>query len=444
VAAAVGVPQFYNHYVRNNTRLLHIHGRKADESAFAVQELGTARSDYPRYHVFMLDGVLIDGTNRQYFDEGTSAWINLPNPWNGATFAVGEQINYAHRLLDKIFIVTDKGIYYDGTKILTYAGPTYRSSNGASLFYNGRLFTNWDDGVLRTYSWTPGGAVGSPISSFSLIATHFLRAFAVVSGVVHAVSGYGRLLQYDWAGNSWSFVTQAESVNEFYSAMIVNGSLRLGDYPNGDQWVLSGGAIERLTNYPPEEVGAEPNVREIQAMTMYGGDQVMPLFPWGYVHRQHMATGAWSYQRLYTAPAVNVSEGPYVNEFGNGDWRQRIPCAGLYKDGAFFVGSNTSGNLQATNYGSVPNLSEYGKVWLLKRPHAFSTELDWKAGQTTFKLEISAAGILLWQDAVEIGSIAGFAPSDFEGADPITLELGDGLYGPFGGTVVGSVVEQEF
>lgn len=445
VAAAVGVPQFFNHYVRNNTRLLHAHARKADESAFTVTELGTPRTDNPRYHVFVLDGVLIDGTNRQYYDDATNAWVNLPNPWSGATLATGEQINYANRVAGQVFIVTDKGVYYNGAKIVNYSGPTYKPSNGTVMFYDGLLFASWDDGVLRTYAWTPGGSVGSPINSFNLIATHFLRAMAVVGGVVYAVSGYGRLLRYDRVSNSWSYVEQAESVLEFYSAMVVQGTLRLGDYPNGDQWVVnSSNALERLPNYPPEEAGAGPNAREIQAMTMYGGDQVLPLFPWGYVHRQHMATGNWFNQRLYTAPTVNTSEGPYVNEFGNGDWRQRIPCAGLYKDGTFMVGSNTPGNLQAANGGSVPNRPEYGKVWLLKRPNAFSRELDWKSGQTTFSLEVSAAALILRQDGVELGRSAGIAPSEFEGSDAIVLQVGDGIYGPFGGTIVGSLIQQEF
>lgn len=445
VAGALGAPQFFNHYVRNNTRMLHVHGRKADESAFTVEELGTPRSDNPRYHVFVFDGVLIDGTNREFFNEGSSAWQALSNPWNGATFSAGEQINYAVRVEGQVFISTDKGVFYNGTRIVSYAGPTYKSSNGSILYYDGLLFTNWDDGVLRTYAWTPGAAVGAPINSFDLISGHFLRAFGVVGGLVYAVSGYGRLLRYDRLGNSWSYVTQAESVNEFYSAMVVNGTLRLGDYPNGNQWLLNGSSLERLASTPPVESGAGSSSREIQAMTMYGGDQVLPLFPWGYVHRQHMANGDWFNQRLYSAPAVNTSDGPYVNEFGNGDWRQRIPSAGLYGDGAFFAGSNTPGDLMATNHASVPNKAEYGKVWLLRRPHAFSAELDWKAGETVFTYEISAVGGLrLLQDGVLLGSVSGFAPSQFEGSDPITLQLGDGIYGPFGGTIVGHQLTIEY
>lgn len=441
--AALGVPQFFNHYVRNNTRMLHAHARKTD-TAFTVTELGTPRTDNPRYHVFVLDGVLIDGTNRQYYDDATNTWLNLPNPWFGNTLAAGEQVNYANRVNGQVFIVTDKGVHFNGAKIINYAGPTYKPSNGTVLFYDGLLFASWDDGVIRTYAWTPGAAVGAPINSFNLIATHFLRAMAVVGGVVYAVSGYGRLIRYDRVSNAWSYVTQSESVLEFYCAMVVNGTLRLGDYPNGDQWILNSGTLERFPNYPPEEAGAGPNVREIQAMTMYGGDQVLPLFPWGYVHKLSASTGAWSYQRLYTAPAVNTSEGPYVNEFGNGDWRQRIPCAGLYKDGAFMVGSNTPGNLQAANFGSVSNLPEYGRVWLLKRPHAFSRELDWKSGTTVFKLEISSAGLVLSQDDVVLGTGAGISPSEFEGTDPITIQVGEGIYGPFGGNIIGSLIQQEF
>src|SRR5690606_432250 len=81
VAAAVGVPQFYNHNVRNNPRLLHAHGQTGAQGAFTVTELGSPRTDNPRYHCFVLDGVLIDGTNRQHFDEGTNAWLSLPNLW---------------------------------------------------------------------------------------------------------------------------------------------------------------------------------------------------------------------------------------------------------------------------------------------------------------------------------------------------------------------------
>lgn len=445
IVAAVGVPQFFSHYVRNNTRMLHFHGRTADESAFTVQELGTPRTDNPRYHCFTFDGVLIDGTNRQFYDEGTQEWANLPNPWNGATFATGEQINYASRIEGKVFVVTDKGVYYDGTKILNYPGPTYKSSNGSVLYYDGLLFANRDDGTLRTYAWTPGSSVGSPINSFTLLSGHFLRAFGILNGTVYAVSGYGRFLRYDRVANAWSYVTQSESVNEFYCLYGLFDELRLGDYPNGHVWRHTGsGELVRLPNYPSPEPGAGPNVREIQSAVLYGGDEVLPLFPWGVVHRRDLATGDWYNQRLYTAPSIDTSNGPYVDSLGTMDWRQRIPSCGLYKDGAFFTGSNTPGDLTAAQHASVPNRAEYGKVWLLRRPHAASAEFDWKQGNTTFTLEISSAGIVLEQDSVVLGSVAGFAPSDFEGSDPITIQAGSGLYGPLEATLIGYNVDQQF
>ncbi|WP_142589876.1 hypothetical protein [Pseudorhizobium halotolerans] len=444
VISALGVPQFYNHYVRNNPRMLHSFAKKGDQSDFVVTELGTARNDNPRYHVFVLDGVLIDGTNRQYYDEGSNTWVNLPTPWNGTTFAAGEQINYAHWIGSGLFVSTDKGIYYDGVKIVGYSGPTYKPSNGSALFHNGLLFTSWDDGYIRVYSWTPGGAVGSPISSFALMPSHFLRAFGILNGAVYAISGYGRAIKYDAVANSWAYVSQPESVNEFYCLMQWFDELRLGDYPNGDQWHLTASSVTRIPDFPPEEAGAGPNVREIQAMTMYGGDMVLPLFPWGVVHRHDTINNAWHYQRLYTAPPIDMSNGPYIDTFGgNTDWRQRLPCAGIWKDGAFTVGSNTPGNLQAPDYESVPNRDEYGKVWKLVRPHAVSGELSWKTVPTTFTMEISAAGIVTKQDGVTISTVAGFTPSQLEGTDPLTVEFGNGIYGQFPGSIVSTSIQQE-
>lgn len=445
VIGALGVPQFYNHYVRNNPRMLHSFAKKkGDQSDFVVTELGAVRSDNPRYRVFVLDSVLIDGTNRQYYDESSNTWVNLPTTWNGTTFAAGEQINYAHRIGNGVFISTDRGAYYAGQKILSHSGTTYKSSNGSLLYHDGLLFASWDDGFIRTYAWTPGQAVGAPVNTFALIPTHFLRAFGLLNGNVYAVSGYGRVLRYHRAANNWSYVTQTENVSEFYCLMKWFNELRLGDYPNGDQWRVLPEIASREPNFPPEEAGAGIKSREIQAMTLYGGDMVVTLFPWGVVHRRDSVNGVWRIQRLYTAPTIDDSDGPYVNALGgNSDWRQRLPCAGIWKDGAFVSASNTPGDLLAPNYSSIPNRSEYGKVWKLKRPHAVSGELDWKAGQTTFSMEISAAGIVTKQDGVTISTVAGFGPPQLEGSDPLTVNFGSGIYGQFSGTIISTNIVQE-
>ena len=445
IVAAVGVPQFYNHYVRNNTRMLHVHGRTANEDAFTVQELGEPRNDYPRYHVFAFDGELIDGTNREVYDADEDEWVPLPNPWHGATFDSGEQINYAQRIDGEVYLSTDKGLFYDGVRIVSHPGSTYRSSNGASLVYDGLLFANWDDGTLRVYEWTPGGAVGSPINSFSLISGHFIRAFGILDGTVYAVSGYGRFIRYDRGLNTWSYVTQPESVAEFYCLMGMFNKLRLGDYPNGHMWdYASGGSLSRLSSYPPVESGASSLNREVQAAALYGGDEICHTWPWGVVHRRDMATGTWYDQRLYTAPSVSTAEAPYIGSFGHNKWGQRLPCAALFRDGVVISAAPKDGNLLDTDYASVPNRSEYGKVWMLRRPHAFSCELDWKSGNTVITLEISAEGIVLRQDDVELGRVDGFAPSDFEGDDAITVEFGDGLYGPLDADLIGHTIDQQF
>lgn len=446
VVAALGVPQFYNHYVRSNPRMLHAHGRRSEQADFSVQALGSSHGSNPRYHVFVLDDVLIDGTNREYFDEVTEEWVALPNPWNGATFAAGEQINFAHRIGSAVFISTDKGLFYDGVRIITSGAGSYKTSSGAALYHDGLLFTNWDTNVISVYSWTPGGAVGSAIGTYSMISGHFVRAFGVLAGTVYAMSSRGTFLRYNTGANTWMVIGLPENIEEFYCLMQVFDEIRIGDYPNGDQWRFSPpSTLTHLVGSPPEEAGAGSQLREIQAMTFYGGELVCPLFPWGVVHRQHMSTGNWYYQRLYTAPAIDTSDGPYVAAFSNGDWRQRIPCAGLWRESVILAGANKAGDLTVANAGSVTNLEEYGTVWKLTRPHAVSAELDWAAGETTFSLEISAAGgIVMKQDGVTLASVAGFAPSQFEGDDAISVDFGNGLYGAFTGEIVGSSTSQEF
>jgi hypothetical protein len=443
IVGALGVPQFYNHYVRNNPRLLHGHGRRAEQGVFAVETLGTPRNDNPRYHVFVLDGVLIDGTNREFFDEGTGEWVPLSNPWVGTTFAAGEQINFAHWIDAGLYVSTDKGIYYDGTKILNYSGPSYKSSNGTTIYHDGLLYASWDDGVVRVYDWSPGEAVGAPINSYTLISGHFLRAFGILNNTVYAMTSRGTFARYNRVGNNWTQIGAPENTDEFYCLMQYFNEIRIGDYPGGDQWRFQQpSTLQNLAPYPPDEVGVGTFGREIQAMTMYGGDMVVPLFPWGVVHRRHISTGNWYYQRLYGAPAFDTSQGPYTVAFGHGDWRQRIPCAALWQDSCILVGSNTPGNLLAPNYASVPNSAEYGTVWKLTRPHAVSAELTWKSVPTTFALEISAAeGVVIKQDGVTLGSVAGFAPSQFEGSDAISVEFGSGIYGMFSGSVISTSIE---
>lgn len=447
IVAAVGVPQFFNHYTRSNPRMLHAHVRAASKAStgFTVRELGTPRTDTTRTSSFVLDGTLVDGINRQYFDEVSGDWIALPSPWHGATFLAGEKIGYASRVAGKVLISTDRGVFYDGVRIISRDGTAYHAGSGSVLYYDGRLFTNWDDGVLRTYAWTPGGAVGAPINSFNLISGHFLRAFGILGGRVYAVSGYGRVLHYDRAANNWAYVAQPESVNEFYSLMSVFNELRVGDYPNGDQWRLSSpSSLSRMSNWPPEEAGASSTYREVQSMCLYGGDEIAPTWPWGVVHRGRIETGTWSNHRLYSQPPVSGIEAPYLDVYGNNYWGQRLSCVGLYRAGVFLTASNKNANLLDPGQDTVPNKADYGKVWLLTRPHAFSAELDWKPGETTFSLEISAAGVILKQDGVTLGSVAGVAPSDFEGSDPITVDVGSGLYGSLEATLIGSHIDQQF
>lgn len=443
IVGSIGVPQFYNHYVRNNPRLAHAHIRTADQSEFVATEIGTPLNDKPRYHVFVLDGELIDGTNRQVFNETSGAWDDLPDPWHGVTFSSGEQINYAHRLAGGVFISTDAGVYFGGSKIIAHSGQSYASSLGTVLYRDGYIFAEWSDGVLKTYEWNPGGGAPVLVDSHALPASNFLRAFGCAGEHVYAIIGYGKVLRFN--GTSWVFVTQTETVNEFYCCMNVFDDLIIGDYQNGNQWKLTApDSLSRLTGVPPVESGASTSGREIQSMTMFGGDEIATLFPWGSVYRRHIASDTWYHQRVYSAPAIDGSGGPYTTTLGHGDWRQRLPTTGLWKNGIFVGASNTPGNLLAQDYALVSNRLEYGKVWHLVRPNAFSSEIGWKAGQTVFRLEISESALVLKQDGVTLGSTTGAKISDLEGSAPITIETGSGLYGPFAGTIVGVNVSESF
>lgn len=280
IPMALGSSQSFNHYNRSNPRVLHGYARRSEDEAFVVTQLGTATKI--RYRVFTIDNVLIDGKNREYFDTITGEWAPLPNPWYGATFLAGEQINYAHWLGAAVFISTDQGIFYNGVRIVSSPTPSYGSGAGCHLFYNGKLFTHWPGQPVKVYNWQPGDPpVGSPATTFDPGAAHFLRAYGMDEVAVYFISAIGGVFRFDMATSAVTTISPSTPMEFYCLQSFMDNQFRLGHYPSGDQWLfVPGQSFEQLPNYPPEEAGASTSAaRETQALLLYGGDVICPTWP---------------------------------------------------------------------------------------------------------------------------------------------------------------------
>jgi hypothetical protein len=446
----LGVPQVMNHFTRANPRMLSGFARSGAPLAHRATVLGSATK--VRYRTAVFDGDLIDLSNLERFDEGSREWLPLPEGWAGISFRPGEHLYSIQRIGAAVFAVSTERVICDGATIYEMNAPAW----GACAF--------WHDGFLhvccpgygeiRSFAWSPGsGPVGVPALT-CLLGPHYGRAFGVLGGKVLMATHAGGLHRFDglsWSDVQWSFP------GEFYALAQVGETLRLGDYGSGDQWLYDPAAasvLQKLQDNPPAEPGAQKGSgREIQSFALHGGALYHGVYPWGAVHWRDLLNWSWGHQRLFSGPPINAALGAFTGELmaqgvdanifpGISRWCQRITALTAWRGGVVASCTNMPGDLIVPTQAQEAMLGnlhgEYGRTILLEGPAAAAGEITWTNAPTELALQVDASRVLLLQDGVPIAEGPGLVLAELAAGD-LTLEVGRGQFGQFGGEAIRGV-----
>jgi hypothetical protein len=446
----LGFPQVMNHFTRANPRMLAGFARSDAPLTHTATVLGSATK--VRYRTAVFDGDLTDLSNLERFDEASGEWLPLPADWAGLSLRPGEHLYSIQRIGPAVLAVSTERVICDGATIYEMNTLPW----GACAF--------WHDGWLhvccpfygeiRSFVWSPGsGPVGVPALTYAL-GPHYGRAFGVLGGKVLMATHAGGLHRFDgvaWDAVQWSFP------GEFYALAQVGETLRLGDYGTGDQWLYDPAlapVLQKLGGNPPAEPGAQKaSGREIQSFALHGGALYHGVYPWGAVHWRDLLNWTWGHQRLVSGPPIDAALGAFTADLtaqgvdpgvfpGISRWCQRITALTAWRGGIVASCTNMPGDLILPTSAQTAMLGglhgEYGRTMLLEGPCAAAGEIAWADAPTELAIEIEAGRLTLRQDGAPIAEVPGLAPADLAAGD-LTLEVGRGQFGSFGGQAIRGV-----
>lgn len=446
VLAGAGFLNSYNTQDRSDRRMLHVYVRTAKPTPFRLVPLPRPTGEAGTY-LYGYSGGLFS-YSRSSFDRVLRRWNSEQQMWNIersvpplAIEVQGRPMN-AHR----------EQILYDGKPILEC--PEAEGKLG-EWYYNGGVLVvrafQADSPTTRNqlvaFRWKPGTShllwkdgKSIPLSH----PTEFIYCYGQLGrGANHqifAASNRGTVLLF--RDGSWESVRESDGRSfQVYCGLNYRDRLLVGQYPTGQLLELSQGKLELLPDSPPVMPGVSRNAREAQSITIFGGDMIVGVWPWGEVWRRNENGGEWEFQgRVFTHPTpTDQTTHPYEKETMALDpvlnrWGQRVTSLVPMGDSLYISTSAKGHNPFEEKFEFLAGGKhlEYGMVYRCQRSGCLSLPISWTNRRTRVEVQFSKNRIRVLQDGQEIGS------SMWDIGDPAKLEdwsllAGQGVYGPFDG-----------
>jgi hypothetical protein len=455
VICGAGFNSTHQTRVTMNNRVLEFFCRSEDDN-IKVVDLGNPDINSSRPRLYQYDDQLIDLASNRVYISGVK-WQDY-----------SQESDYQQIL--NIQIIHNDPLFFlrIGDRIdATYRGVTLASIKGdpkATLFYNNRIFIaardyESGDNYVYYFDWNPYDVKYStnPMIEQIILPENYRDVYAM----------YGYQDRVLIAGSSSSIIelrdreikiTQPDALlkkyvydikkSEAYSFINYFGKLLIGHFPTGFLLEYSPEGLKTLRNYPPLAEGqwhdGDVYYREAQALSIYGGELYVGMYPWGQVWRLNRDANQWDYIRLFDSPPFTSVKYPYFRECYIWDWAQRIDYLTPF-NGSLIAGMGSMGQnpQEAEGYPCLDWLHrlEYGKVKQLTLPNSTMAQIKWTDGPTEFEFILSEDGQFIIQDGVLIAHNSG----KFELDQDITIlqvTYGTGAYGNLNGKILSKSIDQ--
>lgn len=318
-----------------------------------------------------------------------------------------------------------------------------------------RPYVSDETGFSRLYAcpWTPSdGPIDLSRAKVKLLSVVGATTFAwgQRDGHVLTCSNLGGVHVFD--GAEWRTLREEQLGVSYqvYTMVRLYDKLLLGQYPTGMLFEYDGESLTLREGWPPRLPGASPGAREAQTATIWGGELLVGVWPWGELWRHNPDCGQWfSMGRMFSSPQVHETPAhPWENECREAGliinaWGQRVASLIPYGD-SLLVSTSSKGPMkveQRPAFISDEALAEYGAVTRLHTAGCVSAPVRWAGEAIELEFLITEQEMVIRQGGVTLASTALDAElaallQATGGIGEVTW--GNGVYGPFGsGTVSG-------
>jgi hypothetical protein len=449
LTVGAGFPNAYNTRLRADRHSLQFYVR--DNEKPSVYQVTTL----PRPND--LCGTYLHSRDDRLFStyDGLRQWNETSGSWQSVSEVGGtaETMRIANGLLQ----FGDSSVRYEERTILSAPDRgTYQLffyANGYLCFYHVnrgeqgyRPYTNDADGFSRLIAcpWTPEEKEVDLSRAITLnlpVVGETTFAWGVWHKQIVTGSNIGGF--YVFADDEWSTLLQPDIQTSFqlYSSVAFHDRLLMGQYPTGRLFAYDGEKLSEQANWPPTLDGVSKQAREAQTTSVYGGELIVGVWPWGELWRMNPSQQKWTFARRmfdHPAPTPEVIH-PYDVENQHNPvtnlWGQRITSL-IPSRGDLFVSTSAKAPVpwDAVNnpFLAPDRWQSYGQVYRLSAPGHLSVPTTWTEGATTFELTLSSSEMTIDQDGVRIGwqPLSGFDSQQWSQRAFSKITWGQGIYGP--------------
>lgn len=411
-----GFQNAYNTRYRADRHAVQFFTRPASgRRELTVEELPRPTDNLTGSYLFGRDGTVYSTYGGlKSWDPKTESWTPADSP--GGT---GESMRLGNGTLG----FGDSRVTWNGFTILEPPSEgTYQLfyyANGHLCFYHVnrkgrpyRLYKDDEDGFSRLHAcaWTPDQQRIDLASAVTLrlpVVGETTFAWGQLRGQIVTGSNIGGF--YIFENGVWKMLLEPKlGVSyQLYSTLTFHDRLLMGQYPTGRVFSYDGKAIADQEGWPPVLDGVSDRAREAQTTTIYGGDLIVGVWPWGEVWRYNKDGDAWSFmRRMFDHPKL-ASDIVHPYDVENHDnsprnlWGQRVTS--LVPNGPHLFISTSAKAPYEWAPDRYPFLApdrwkSYGKVYRLTIPGHLSASTRWTDGPTTLEFTIDDRQIAIRQD----------------------------------------------
>lgn len=458
VVAGAGFTGLYNTMFRNDRFVVQFFARPLrDEGKFTLERLPRPSPDAGLYlHDF--DGRI--HTFPYAYERIVRSWDATARQWKEEPSPAGRKRTWGHmnlRLGSGLLETWPNQATWNGKAILSppdlgQYNNFYYALGHLIFFHTHRTEEPGAFTKVVACPWTPGdGPIDMSKAKVMQVTfpgeTPF--AYGQFEGEVLTCSNRGGV--YAFNGTAWRVVKNVMRSGSFqvYSMLSYYDKLLLSQYPTGEIFEYDGRTLRHLKGWPPKLEGVATSSRECQTLSLYRGDLIAGVWPWGEVWRYDVAAEKWVFMtRLFSHPELTTETvHPYENEcraakIRANQWGQRV--TGMAPLGESLM-------LSTCAYGAwrlPPTIDksgdkkwfEYGSVVKLTLPGNLAARIAWKDGPTTLTFLLEPDRMRILQDDKELATTA-LDPALTKGFEIKDTVWGKGAFGPFTGRMNSSTIE---
>ncbi|REJ72506.1 MAG: hypothetical protein DWQ34_28700 [Planctomycetota bacterium] len=456
LVAGAGFQDVYNTRFRTDRHTLQFFVRpESRDEQFTLERLPHPDLDCGVY-LFDLDEQLyawssVRGNSVRRWDAESGEWVNELPP-GVESLATGDG---ACRVGDGILVFSGNAAAYDGRQILAPPETGQRYNFYYALGHLCFYYYNGDEAhpACDVYAcpWTPGeGPIN--LDDAHAVRVKFGREVPFAWGQwedqIVTVSNWGGI--YVFEAGVWKTTLEASEKSSYqvYSMLRWYDRALLAQYPSGHVFQYQGEEAVEIEGWPPRLPGVSPSARECQSLSIYRGELFAGVWPWAEVWRYDRDVEQWhSLGRMFTHPEItDETVHPYEAEAERfnlvlNHWGQRATSMVPLGD-ALYIGTSTKGTSEwdeRYDFLTEDQRREYGSVLRLTMPGNLAAQIEWKDGPIQLDFIARADGLEIQQDGRTLAR-SNFNETVELATDDLTLNWGDGIFGP----LRGDMTEHEF